>query len=89
MLISSCCLSENVQYLVPIHSVKVQLEPGNQIYLLFIYLSKVYDNVSIAKLWNVLTEMNIEQNIIREIQELYRYSKANVKIGQRVSKSFI
>ena len=54
------------------------------------YLIKVYDNVPITKLcYDILTEMNINQNTIRAIRELYRQSKEKIKIGQISSKGFI
>ena len=54
---------------------------GNQIHLLFIDLTKAYDSVPISRSWNIINEMNRYQYIFRAIQNLYRHSKAKVKVG--------
>lgn len=61
--------------------VEKKMAVGNQIHFLFINLMKAHNNVPITKLWNVLNKLNMDQNIIRTIQELYRQSKTNIKKG--------
>lgn len=48
---------------------------GNQIHILFIDLTKAYDNVPITKLWDILKGININPNIIGTIKKLNRQSK--------------
>ena len=50
-------------------------------------LTKVYDSISISKLWEVLGESNINNTLIKALQNLYG-NTAQVKIGNKLSHPF-
>jgi hypothetical protein len=49
-------------------------------YLLFVELTKAYDSMPIPKLREVLGELNINNNLIKALQNLYG-NTAQAKIG--------
>jgi hypothetical protein len=54
---------------------------------LFVDLTKVYDSIPILKLWEVLGESNINNTLIKALQNLYG-NTAQVKIGNKLSHPF-
>ena len=56
-------------------------------YLLFVDLTKAYDSTQILKLWEVLGESNINNTLIKALQNLYG-NTAQVKIGNTLSNPF-
>jgi len=50
-------------------------------------LTKAYDNIPISKLWEVLGESNINNTLIKALQNLYG-NIAQVKIGNILSHPF-
>jgi len=55
--------------------------------LLFVDLTKAYDSIPILKLWEVLGELNINNTLIKALQNLYG-NTAQVKIGNTLSHPF-
>ena len=68
--------------------IEKRLSVNQEVHLLFIDLSKAYDNVPVSKLWEVLQNTNINHTLIQAIQEIYRDSKIKIKIGKKVSAGF-
>jgi len=56
--------------------------------LLFVDLTKAYDSISISELWEILGESNINNTLIKALQNLYD-NTAQVKIGNILSHPFI
>ena len=54
---------------------------------LFVDLTKAYDSTPISKLWEVLGELNINNNLIKALQNLYG-NTAQVKTGNKLSHPF-
>jgi hypothetical protein len=54
---------------------------------LFVDLTKVYDSIPILKLWEVLGESNINNTLIKALQNLYG-NTAQVKTGNTLSHPF-
>jgi len=50
-------------------------------------LTKAYDSIPISKLWEVLRESNINNTLIKTLQNLY-CNTAQVKIGNELSHPF-
>jgi len=61
---------------------------NQETHLLFEDLTKVYDSIPILKLWEVLGESNINNTLIKILQNLYG-NTAQVKIGNKLSHPFI
>lgn len=57
-------------------------------HLLFIDLTKAYDNIPICKLWETLQSTNINQTLITAVQNLYDDSNSRIKIERRISTPF-
>ena len=47
------------------------IEKDMKVYMAFVDLEKVYDNVSREKLWKVLDEYGVKGKLLRAIQALY------------------
>jgi len=60
---------------------------NQETHLLFVDLTKVYDSEPILKFWEVLGELNINNNLIKALQNLYG-NTAEVKIGNTLSHPF-
>jgi hypothetical protein len=54
---------------------------------LFVDLTKAYDSILILKLWEVLRESNINNTLIKALQNLYG-NTAQVKIGNKLTHPF-
>jgi hypothetical protein len=73
--------------------VKQVIEKGNatnqETHLLFVDLTKAYDSIPIRvlKLWEVLGELNINNTLIKSVQNLYGKT-LQVKIGNKLSYPF-
>lgn len=65
-----------------------KINTGRSIHLLFIDLAKAYDNVPVSMLWEAMEETNINNVIIKTIQELYKDTTIKIKTGERLSKGF-
>jgi hypothetical protein len=50
-------------------------------------LTKAYDSIPVSKLWEVLGELNINNNLIKALQNLY-VNTNQVKIGNKLSQPF-
>ena len=57
---------------------------NQETHLLFVDLTKVYASIPILKLWEVLGELNINNNLFKVMQNLYG-NTAQVKIGNKLS----
>jgi len=55
--------------------------------LLFVDSAKAHDSITISKLWEVLRESNINNTLIKALQNFYD-STAQVKIGNQLSHTF-
>jgi len=70
---------------------KQVIEKGNatnhETHFLFVDLTKAYDSIPILKLWEVLGELNINNTLIKALQNLYG-NTAQVKIGNTLSHPF-
>jgi len=62
-------------------------ETNQETHLLFVDLTKAYDSIPILKLWEVLGESNINNTLIKALQNLYG-NTAQVKIGNTLSHPF-
>jgi len=60
---------------------------NQETHVLFVDLTKVYDSILILKLWEVLGESNINNTLIKALQNLYG-NTAQVKIGNTLSHPF-
>lgn len=54
-------------------------------HMVFIDLTKAYDNVPLEKLWEVLRHQNINIQLITAIQNLYNDMTSCIKIGRKVT----
>jgi len=74
-----------------IYSVKQVIEKRNttnqETHLLFVDLTKAYDSIPISRFWEVLGESNINNTLIKSLQNLYG-NTAEVKIGNILSHPF-
>lgn len=68
--------------------IEKKISTGRDLHLLFIDLTKAYDNVPVRELWKALENTNISCRVINAIQELYRDTKIKIKIGRSTSKGF-
>jgi hypothetical protein len=57
---------------------------NQETYILFVDLTKAYDSIRILKLWEVLGELNINNTLIKAVQNLYG-NMLQVKIGNKLS----
>ena len=57
------------------------IEKDKKMYIVFVGLEKVYDNVSREKLWKVLDEHGVKGKLLRVIQGSYVDGKARVNVG--------
>ena len=53
-----------------------------KIYMAFMDLEKVYDNVSREKLWKVLDEYGVKGRLLKAMQALYMDERARVRVGE-------
>ena len=60
---------------------------NQEINLLFVDLTKAYDSIPILKFWEVFGESNINNTLIKTLQNLYG-NTAQVKIGNTISHPF-
>jgi hypothetical protein len=60
---------------------------NQETHLLFVDLTKGYDSITTLKLWEVLGESNINNTLIKALQNLYS-NTAQVKIGNKLSQPF-
>ena len=60
---------------------------NQETHLLFVDLTKAYDSIPISKLWEVLGESNINNTLIKALQNLYG-NTAQVKIRNILSHPF-
>jgi len=60
---------------------------NQETHLLFADMTKAYDSIPISKLWEVLGESNINNTLIKALQNLYSKT-AQVKIGNKLSHPF-
>jgi len=60
---------------------------NQETHLLFVDLTKTYDSIPISKLWEVLGESNINNTLIKALQNLYG-NTAQVKTGNILSQLF-
>jgi len=60
---------------------------NQETHLLFVDMTKAYDSIPISKLWEVLGESNINDNLINALQNLYG-NTAQMKIGNKLSHTF-
>jgi len=60
---------------------------NQETHLLFVDLTKAYDSIPILKLWEVLGESNINNTLIKALQNLYG-NTAQVKTGNTLSYPF-
>ena len=68
--------------------VEKSIEKDKKVYMAFVDLEKVYDNVSREKLWKVLDEYGVKGKLLRAIQALHEDGKARVKVGGLESELF-
>jgi len=60
---------------------------NQETHLLFVDLTKAYDSIPVSKFWEVLGESNINNTLIKALQNLYG-NTAQVKIGNKLSHPF-
>lgn len=61
---------------------------NKELHLLYVDLKKAYDSVPLNKLWESLKTTNINTNLIKAVQQLYKNCQIKIKIGRNVSKGF-
>lgn len=61
---------------------------NQETHLLFVNLTKAYDNIPTTKLWEILRESQINHTLIVALQNLYENTTSRVKIGKQLSKLF-
>jgi len=72
----------------PVHEVIEKRNATNQeTHLLYVDLTKAYDSIPILKLWEVLGKSNINNTLIKVLQNLYG-NTAQVKTGNTLSHPF-
>lgn len=62
---------------------------NREVHLVFVDLEKAYDTVPRKLLWEAMKDMNIPQQLTNCVRRLYTDNKAQIKIGNTVSKSFL
>jgi hypothetical protein len=60
---------------------------NQETHLFFVDLTKSYDSMPVLKVWEVLGESNINNTLIKALQNLYG-GTAQVKIGTKLSHPF-
>ena len=68
--------------------VEKTIKKDKKIYMAFVDLEKVYDNVHREKLWKVLDEYGVKGRLLKAIQALYMDGRARVKVGGMGSQLF-
>ena len=58
------------------------------IHAAFIDVSKAFDSVNRAKLWERLKECGIDENLLFALRGLYRSTKQKIKVGEHYSRIF-
>lgn len=62
---------------------------NKEVHALYVDLKKAYDSVPLTKLWEALEITNINANLIKAVQQLYRNCQIKIKIGNKISKGFL
>ena len=65
------------------------LEHQDKVYLMFIDLNKAYDSVPRQLLWKLLAKYGIPESMIKVISSLHTGMEASVKVGGKLSDSFV
>jgi hypothetical protein len=53
----------------------------------FIVLEKAYDSIPRPKLWQAMTQLNVQEKRINLFQGMYSNTKAHIKIGNTLTES--
>jgi hypothetical protein len=61
---------------------------NQETHLLFVDLTKAYDSILISIFWEVLGQLNINNILIKALQNLYSNTAAQVKSGNKLSQTF-
>ena len=69
--------------------IEKRLARNRATHLMFVDLQKAYDNIPMQKMWEVLQETNINHTLIQAIQNLYKNMTSVIKIGNKITESFL
>ena len=61
---------------------------SREVHLLLVDLTKAYDTVPVAKLWEVLEKTSINVTLINAVKDIYKDIVSKVKIGNKISNGF-
>jgi len=61
---------------------------GGKLYVFFADLKAAFDKVDRKKLWKRLKEAEINEGLIRRIEDLYRETTCRIKIGEKITNKF-
>lgn len=68
--------------------VQKKLATGRELHLVFLDISKAYNNVLLKKLWSVMESSNINSTLVRAVKNLYDNQTARVKVGAELTTEF-
>lgn len=68
--------------------IEKRMATARETHLVFVDLTKAYDNVPIKNLFKILEESPINATIIKTIKEMYRDTHARVKVGTKLTSNF-
>lgn len=70
------------------HLVQREKCKGEKLYTLFVDLRAAFDNVDRNRLWRILQDKGIEEQLIRKIRSLYDETKVVVRTREGTTSSF-
>lgn len=71
------------------HVVQREKYKGEKVYALFVDLKAAFDNVDRNKLWRILKDKRIEEQLISRIRSLYKETRVAIRIKEGTTDSFI
>lgn len=70
------------------HVIQREKGKGEKVYAMFVDLRATFDNVDRNKLWGILQDKGIEEQLIRRIRSLYKETRVRIRTKEGTSSSF-
>lgn len=71
------------------HVVQREKRKEEKVYALFVDLKTAFDNVDRNKLWRILKDKGIEEQLISRIRSLYKETRVAIRTKEGTTSSFI